>query len=358
MVVTPRPTSSGGGEVRFYDPVNTHDDPEWMRQGRHVGLEVKDDDLNVIAKFEGNSAETHHLSNLSTFHLMNIPVADRNSDGFINRRDISVVDTSGNPVTVDRVGIDGRVDLVAPYTGEVRVSYWGNMRDHTGDTVTVKSQADPTGIHLTLEETRADSGVFRLVMNTSPGDSDATSDPPTLKVGRNDQITLTYHDASPRRTVSATLPVATSMPSEHGMSRSNPWPMDGNCYGPSDGWCVAVTSVDWDAWPQLQEESQFYDDPPGEGFRYVHVSVSHLNRSSIVLYPGSNQTEVLGDSTNIAIHMTGCGLSDDWKGGPVYPGDTATDNYCFIVPESDIDTLVMRMYLGRLGSFDWYALRP
>ena len=35
------------------------------------------------------------------------------------------------------------------------------MRDENDATVTVKSQADPTGIEVTLTETGADTGVFQ-----------------------------------------------------------------------------------------------------------------------------------------------------------------------------------------------------
>ncbi len=218
---TPTPTSSGSDMVRFYDIYDTNDDLEWVRQGGMFAIEVEDSDLDVVGKFEGDEAESHMLDNVLTFFLRSVPIADRNDDGFINQRDIIVADANGNRIDVDRAGVDGRVDLVVPHTGEVRVTYWGAVVNNTGfgddSKVTVKSQADPTGISITLMETGADTGVFRGIVATNganAGDeSDAASSPyPTLKVGENDVITATYSDASPRRTLSATLTVGTSTP--------------------------------------------------------------------------------------------------------------------------------------------------
>ena len=206
------PAFSATGEVRFYDQEDADDPQEWARQGGQVALEVEDDDLDVTSKMEGDSAESHTLSNISTFFLMNVPVADRNGDGFVNAGDVTVVDASNQNIAVSDARNDGRVDLAAPYTGDIRVSYWGNSMDDTGDTVTVKSQADPKGIAVTLMETKATSGVFRLVIDTNADESDADSTPPTLKVGKDDQITLTYKDADPKRTTSKLLKVESTAP--------------------------------------------------------------------------------------------------------------------------------------------------
>ena len=215
------PAFSASGTVRFYDVDDTDEDQEWTRQGGMVAIEVDDSDLDVVAAFENDDAESHMLDAQRTFFLMSVPVNDRNDDGFVNQRDISVVDMSGNPVDVDRAGVDGRVDLVNTYTGEVRVSYEGAVVNNTGmgddATVTVKSQADPTGIKISLMETGADTGVFRGMVMTNGGDdgdeSDADTSPyPTLKVGKNDVIRVTYSDADPDRNTSQTLKVETTAP--------------------------------------------------------------------------------------------------------------------------------------------------
>lgn len=218
------PAFSATGEVRFYDTEDADDPQEWARQGGQVALEVKDGDLNVVTKLGAggdSAAESQSLTDERTFDLMNVPVADRNGDGFVNRRDIAVVDGNGDPLSVERAGEDGRVDLVSPHTGTVRISYWGHTNDDTGDTVTVKSQADPSGISVTLEETKATSGVFRLVINTNADASNADSSPPSLKVGKDDQITLTYKDADPKRTTSKLLKVESTAPVFSELSPAN-----------------------------------------------------------------------------------------------------------------------------------------
>ena len=206
------PAFSASGDVRFYSQSDTSKDQDWARQGGSVALEVKDSDLDVVVKLAGDTAESVTLNNDDSFNLTNIPVADRNGDGFINRGDIAVVDSDGNPVTVDRAGADGRVDLVAAHTGTVRVSYDGAVKNDTGDTVTVRSKQEPNGIAVTLTETKANSGVFRLVIETTSGDSDADSSPPKLKVAKSDTITLRYKDADPKGTASETLTVETTAP--------------------------------------------------------------------------------------------------------------------------------------------------
>ncbi len=210
------PAFSATGVVRFYDIDDTDEDQEWAKQGGQVALEVEDSDLDVVVELTGGLAESHTLNNVQTFFLRKVPVADRNDDGFINRQDITVVDANDNTVSVDRVTNDGRVDLVAPHDGAIRVSYWGedvNTTDEDGDqTVSVRSQADPSGFKVTLTETRATSGVFRLVINTNADDSDADANPPSLQVGENDVISVTYDDSDPDRNTSKTLKVETTAP--------------------------------------------------------------------------------------------------------------------------------------------------
>ncbi|MCY4653962.1 MAG: hypothetical protein OXC95_12460, partial [Dehalococcoidia bacterium] len=168
------PAFSATGTVRFYDVNDEDEDQEWARQGGMIYIEVDDEDLDVVAKFEGSNAESRSLDNERTFYLNSVPVADRNDDGFINLQDISVVDGNGNSVGVDRAQEDGRVDLLAPFTGTVMIAYWGAVENNTGmgddATVTIKSQADPTGIQITLMETGTNTGVFTGMVATNGAD--------------------------------------------------------------------------------------------------------------------------------------------------------------------------------------------
>ena len=216
LLITPA-FSAKTGEVRFY--VDSDDDQEWARQGGEVALEVEDDDLDV----DKESTDTFAAGE-QTVNLSNIPVADRNDDGFVNRQDVTLVGLDDQPiagVSIDRAGADGRVDLkVAPTVG-FKISYTGAEKNNTGDTVTVKSQADPKGISVTLVETKPNSGVFQLTIDTNADESDADSTPPSLKVGKDDQITLTYKDADPKRTTSKILKVESTAPVFSELSPAN-----------------------------------------------------------------------------------------------------------------------------------------
>ena len=133
------PVLPAEGTLRFYD-IYYDGDIKWAKHSGRIGIEIDDPDLDPIVKMEGASAEPHTLSNQSTFYLVNIPVMDRNQDGFINARDITVQDENGNEVIVDRASSDGRVDLIYPYTGTVLVSYWGKVIESVD--INIKSLAD------------------------------------------------------------------------------------------------------------------------------------------------------------------------------------------------------------------------
>ena len=235
------PAFSATGTVRFYDIDDTSEDQEWARQGGQVGLEVEDPDLDTLAKLVDLPNQTHPdcdecimaeritLTDSHVIHLSNIPIVDSgvargsaiegNEDGFINENDIRLVDEDGVEILdslghrlVDRLSIDGRVDLTENYTGTFYAVYWGWNKDDTGEAVRVKSQADPEGIIVTLTETRTNSGVFRAIIVTNHTHTYPESNPPTLKVGKNDVITLTYEDEDPSRSVSARLTVESTPP--------------------------------------------------------------------------------------------------------------------------------------------------
>ena len=125
------PAFSASGTVRFYDVNDDKDeDQEWTRQGGMVHIEVKDSDLDVVAKFEGDSAYSKTLSgdkNNSTLTMFRSRT--ETDDGFVNRKDVTVVDANGDELAVYRASIDGQVELTADHTGTVMVSYWGAVKN-------------------------------------------------------------------------------------------------------------------------------------------------------------------------------------------------------------------------------------
>ena len=234
---------SVSGTVRFISPSDPDDEQEWASQGGQVGLEVVDPDLDVEVKLVNTPNQVHPdcdecvdaefitLDNRRSFYLSAVPVLDSgvesgnvitgHSDGFINAHDILLVDEDGVELSqpeVREVGIDGRVDLVSEFTGSFYAVYWGWNIGDTGDLVKVKSQADPVGFTVKLRETRSNSGVFRLLIDTHSHHKEPESSPPVLPVGKNDVITLTYMDEDPDRNVSKRLKVESTPPAFSNLS--------------------------------------------------------------------------------------------------------------------------------------------
>ena len=211
------PVFAADGKVRFYDSSDASDDQEWARQGGMVYLEVEDDDLDMDVLITGEEQDVR----AGRLDVDNVPVVDRRGSRFLTDVDVDVVaqNADGSPgrtLAVDRVSEDGRIDLASPddnYTGMVFVDYKAAVENDTGDTVTVRSRQEPNGIAVTLEETDSDTGVFRLAIMTTSGDSDADSTPPMLKVAKSDTITLRYNEDDPDRTITETLRVETTAPS-------------------------------------------------------------------------------------------------------------------------------------------------
>ena len=213
------PVFAANGEVRFYDVSDTDDDQEWARQGGPVYLEVEDSDLDVDISVTGEQQNVP--AGQGWFRVMNRPVVDNNGDTFLNEDDVNVVvrnadGSAGSTLAVNGVRPDGRVDLVdSTFSGDVLVSYKGAVVNDTGSgddaLVTVRSRQEPNGIKVTLTETNSGSGVFRAMIMTTSGDSDADSN--MLKVAKSDTITLRYNEDDPDRTVTETLRVETTAPS-------------------------------------------------------------------------------------------------------------------------------------------------
>ncbi len=144
-------------------------------------------------------------------------------DGIVvDSRDVSLVDGVNNPITgialvtvSDNTGLSTITIEGATGTPFYAV-YWGSAANDSGTNddgdsrVTVTSQADTTGIDVTLVESGPSTGVFRLDILATQSESSATSSPPRLKVGTNDKITLKYEDADPDVTVSTNVTIETS----------------------------------------------------------------------------------------------------------------------------------------------------
>ena len=360
---TTSPALSDSGTLRFYTPSSPDDDQEWVRQGGQIGLEVADSDLEVAIKLVNTPNQTHPkcdecidaefitLDNERTFYLSDVPVVDSGvesgnviagkTDGFINAHDILLVDEDGVELShpqVRDVEIDGRVDLVEPYTGSFYAVYWGWHIGDTGDLVSVKSQADPVGFNVTLIETRSNSGVFRLLLDTHSHHSEPDSTPPVLAIGKHDVITLTYMDEDPDRTISARLKVESAPPTfseispEHGSaSRTDP-EIEFNVTDRGSG----MASED-DIWVifAVDENSNGIIDP----FGVYEFQISSTARGNVSKVRGvftadqvlPNDVELDGDATiywwALALDAAGnLGVSDrlpriDGRSNPCYPDE-------------------------------------
>ena len=200
----------------------------------------------------------------------------------------------------------------------------------------------------------------------------------------------------------ATLDPAT-IPADWG--RFAPWPMDGTCYRLENSLCVSVNSVDWDASANMPEVTivgdsrlfSFTDRTPA-GYKFVVIELyifntgnSEINTKAIwwgEIYaldknleaPREYGVEVIGQGTNKGIldlgininpetgEQDGCttfdapDIPDTWVDGGfniyVPPGENLPWQLCFVVPEADLSTLVLKWPHFVEGPPVWFALRP
>ena len=137
----------------------------------------------------------------------------REPDGTAVPTDITAsIDLTNGTLTINNA-LDGATP--GDYTATTSVMYWFADENNTQNFVTVSSEADETGITITLAETFGTSGVFEAQLELcQSGDincSSATTTTPRLEVGDNDTITVTYDDpddsdATGNVTVEATEP--------------------------------------------------------------------------------------------------------------------------------------------------------
>ena len=178
--------------------------------------------------------------NNRSFILNNRPIVDSGVGTSGNRltgdkntllgpEDVLVVSQSaiGTPLNVFTVSANsGLVTLAGSGAAPaaVYVAYWGSVSNDTGGAVRLESTSDPTGIPVVLKETGPTTGKFQLTVMagaTNDTDSDATADPPVLKVGASDTIRLLYRDADPSRTDRATLTVESTDPTFSALGPDN-----------------------------------------------------------------------------------------------------------------------------------------
>ena len=199
-------------------------------------------------------------------------------------------------------------------------------------------------------------------------------------------------------------PEPTAIPEVWG--RFTPKPMDGTCYRLENSLCVSVHSVDWDAPANMPEVTVIGDtrsfgftDRPPAGYKFVVIELyvfnagnNEINTEAIWLgemYSIGNMhreankelgIEVMGQGTNSGIlnldinlnpetgEQDGCttfgylDIPDAWVEGfsDIYvpPGENLPWQLCFVVPEADLSTLVLKWPHFVEGPPVWFALRP
>ena len=153
-------------------------------------------------------------------------------DTIVNTSDIRFSTNVGGAATHDSstaiTSFDGNSGLVTFTQAAVidkanyYMIYWGARVDTSGTAVKVISQADPSGVVVTLTETGSTTGVFRVDLGlhatTTKDNSTSTA---TLKVGKDDVVTLTYTDASQTANPAKAISVETTKPSFTNMSPAN-----------------------------------------------------------------------------------------------------------------------------------------
>ena len=103
---------------------------------------------------------------------------------------------------------------------------------------------------------------------------------------------------------------------------------------------MQITSIDWDAWPEIEAENQF-NDPPAEGYRFVMWTMDvenvrgSLDEAELV---GRYDFDLVG-SNNVQYHSftaeNRCGVIPDALGATLYEGGQTTGNVCFSIPTDE-----------------------
>ncbi len=112
-----------------------------------------------------------------------------------------------------------------------------------------------------------------------------------------------------------------------------------------DGLEVTVTDVDDDAWPLIESESMF-NEQPAEGNRMVMISVSVTNRATAEESQQVSSGDFLLTGSNNSVYEpysqeTSCGQIPDEIQAELFPGGATTGNVCFQIPEEETDLILI-----------------
>jgi hypothetical protein len=182
------PVFGADATQRFPDPGDTTKVLSWSRQGTNITsgapfivIEVTDADLNVGASVTNNAETTCSedanftidrftgtTGTVTSSAAVSPPILDNNSDGVVDYNDVS---TSNANIAVESVNaLNGSVTFrcTAAHTNtQFTYTYKKGAVDMTAvstattGNVTVTSDADPNGLAVRLEETSAQTGIFR-----------------------------------------------------------------------------------------------------------------------------------------------------------------------------------------------------
>jgi hypothetical protein len=101
-------------------------------------------------------------------------------------------------------------------------------------------------------------------------------------------------------------------------------------------WYLRFGSTDTDAWPEVQAENMF-NEAPATGYRYVMAPIWVKKAGTNAERPWlSIEIEFLGKSGRIYNDWCGVIPQDLDDVGDLYPGASATGNYCVAVPATEV----------------------
>ena len=105
---------------------------------------------------------------------------------------------------------------------------------------------------------------------------------------------------------------------------------------------MEITAIDWDAWPEIQNENQF-NDPPASGYRFVMWTMDVENmRGSVDASEWAHEAdfEMVG-SRNVLYYPfskeNSCGVIPDELNAHLYRSGETSGNVCLSVPTDETD---------------------
>jgi len=179
-------------------------------------LNVGVSQVNEAADFSGDAyGQLTTNTTGTTFYarVQKFPILDANADGNLNFQDVTVDTKALSVLTVSPSG--GLVTFLVntstnTTTRSFTVTY--TAADVQTQTVKVASTQDSTGFNVSLTETGNNTGVFTGTVKTTTSTSDGAASPPEIKAATGGVITVSYTDASPAGTRTATATVETTAP--------------------------------------------------------------------------------------------------------------------------------------------------